>query len=544
MQDAPVAGESRSPLWTQTSPAEFPLTAGKIQNLRLAALALDGLEIPAGQVFSFWCQLGRTTRSKGFTTGRELREGCLVPSTGGGLCQLSGLLYQAALESNLEVVERHAHSRTVPGSDAERDRDATVFWNYVDLRFRAAFDWRLEVELDATHLVVRIRAAVPTGTKQPALRPADPPRPAATGDCLTCGQTECFRHPAATSAHAPSLGHSAFLLDARWPEFDRWCSGHSREGDRWFLPLDGHRWKKPNYAWSPPGGTPVQHATLPTLTRSFRQRRLPAQGAVRQAALLDADAALAKYYADRISPECRHIVVSQNLLPHLWRLGAFGGRTFDVLVSRWPIADLHRHLDTAAKAQPGSPTLGDFRADPDLVRDESVALDRAARLITPHRALARHFGHRAWQLEWDMPKAEGPRGTATPPTSLRLFLPCSALGRKGIHELAVALEGTDHELLILGRAREDASKDPLADINWRQTSLDELPNADALVLPAWVEHQPRLALRALALGIPVIATEACGLPDHPLLQTLPRPDAEALAGAIGSLAAPREVAIA
>ena len=63
----------------------------------------------------------------GFVAGRELREGCMVSSIGGGLCQLSNALYAAALEAGCEIVERHAHSKVVPGSLAERGLDATVF---------------------------------------------------------------------------------------------------------------------------------------------------------------------------------------------------------------------------------------------------------------------------------------------------------------------------------------------------------------------------------------------------------------------------------
>src|SRR5690606_35089298 len=106
--------ELRSPLWRDMTPEEFPLTAGKVENLRRAAAAFDGIEVPSGQIFSFWRQLGRTTRAKGFVHGRELREGCLVPALGGGLCQLSGQLYQAALKAGLEIMERHAHSRVLP----------------------------------------------------------------------------------------------------------------------------------------------------------------------------------------------------------------------------------------------------------------------------------------------------------------------------------------------------------------------------------------------------------------------------------------------
>lgn len=537
LRETPIVGRTSSLIWNQTLPEEFPLTAGKIENLRLAAHALHGLEVPAGQTFSFWRQLGRTTRARGFSTGRELREGCLVPSIGGGLCQLSGALYQAALDANLEIIERHAHSRVIPGSAAEQDLDATVFWNYVDLRFRAPSDWRLEVELDATSLIIRIRSGTPIPNAAAALQPTGPSRPAASGDCLTCNQTECFRHPSATKAHAPALGHSAFLLDARSPELDRWCADHYRDGDHWLLPLDGKRWKKPNYAWSPTTGSRVHHATLPTLIRSLKQRRLPAQGAIRQRALLEADASLAKHYNKRISPECRHLVISQNLLPHLWRLGTLGGRTFDVLMTRWPLADLHHQLDTAARAHPDSPTLGDFRADPGLVHAESEALQRAARLITPHRAIAARFGQRSWIIDWNIPEVHqpihpGPRSTDR---HLRLFFPCSPLGRKGIHELAAALIGRDHELLVLGRACEAGPQDPLEKLNWKPASIDQLEDCDALIQPAWIEHQPRLALRALALGIPVIATVPCGLPEHPLLNVIDTPDPRAIANALDSL---------
>nr|WP_281375608.1 VanW family protein [Haloferula luteola] len=495
--------------------------------MRLAARALHGLEIPAGATFSFWRQLGRTTRRRGFTAGRELREGCLVPSIGGGLCQLTGPLYQTALAAGFQIIERHAHSRVIPGSAAAIGLDATVFWNYVDLRFASDFMWRLEVELDATHLIVRMRSAMPGEAPQPHPIPPDPPRPISQGDCLTCGQTSCFRHPSATSAHRPALGHTTYLLDAYWPEFQDGCSQHSQPGDRWLTPLDGHRWNKTNYQWSPPTGTSIAHATLTTLLRAWRQRRLPAQGASRQSFLLKADAELAADFAKRIDPQCRHLVIAQNLLPHLWRLGILGGRTFDVLLHRWPLEELHRRLDQAALHHQKSSTLSDFRADPQLVRDESSALARAGRLITPHNALADWAGDRAWRLTWALPTL-----TPTPPeiasdtkSSLpRLFFPASPLARKGIHELAAALRSFPAELIVLGHARENPDLDPLKGLSWRQGTLADLSSSRALVLPAWVEHEPRIALRALAMGIPVVATRACGLPPHPLLTEIDEPD--------------------
>lgn len=49
-----VVAESKTALWTEASAAERFLVAGKIQNLRLAARKINGLEIPANEIFSFW----------------------------------------------------------------------------------------------------------------------------------------------------------------------------------------------------------------------------------------------------------------------------------------------------------------------------------------------------------------------------------------------------------------------------------------------------------------------------------------------------------
>jgi len=532
--NAPVLAEVRTELWNQTSSAEFPLKAGKVQNLRVACRILDGTEIPAGGTFSFWKQLGRTTRRAGYTTGRELRSGCLVPNIGGGLCALSGLLYEASVLSGCEIIERHGHSRILPGMTAEPLRDATIFWNYVDLRFRTPAAIRIEAKLDCTHLIIRFlsRESAPAALARPDLTD----RPSPTGDCLSCGEIRCFRHPSANAAHPPGEAHTAFLLDGFTPEHNDWCAVRSKSGDHWFLPLDATRWKKPNYAWTPPVAAKTTFATLTTLLRSFRSRRLPAQGAVRQRALLESEAQLAKRYHDGLSPCAGHLVISQNLLPHFKKLETLGGRTYDVLLHRLPLAELHSALDGAARIHPFSSTLSDFRADPTLIQAETEALNGASALISPHTDLARRFGKRATLIPWKEPTPV--QRIPSEPDRFRVFLPCSALARKGVYELAEALHGLDVELLVLGGASE-GSPDPLTAIRHRRTVLSELGTADVLVLPAWVEHQPRLALLALASGIPVIASRACGLPAHPLLHQIDQPDPQAIRGYLGILMSPK-----
>lgn len=301
------------------------------------------------------------------------------------------------------------------------------------------------------------------------------------------------------------------------------------EGDRWFTPLDGARWNRPNYAWRPNAGADIRHETCRTLVRSWRQRRLPAQGAIRQKFLLEAQRDLAEAFARQLSPEARHVVVSQTLLPHLWRAGHLGGRTFDVLANRWPLEELQARLDAAAQRHPGSETLVDFRADESVVEAEREALLAASRVITPHRAIASHFGARALLLEWNTPSPDG--RIETRQTKPRWFFPASALARKGIHELVAALDGRDEELWILGRAREGPG-DPLEGKRFRSSVATDWRYCTAVVLPAWVEHEPRIAIRALAHGVPVIATRECGLPGHPLLLEIEAGDPDALRAAM------------
>jgi vancomycin resistance protein YoaR len=172
-----IAAQSITSLWPDATPAEQWHQRGKVENLRLAAARLHGCRIPAGQLFSFWRQVGKATASRGFQLGRMLQEGCMIPAIGGGLCQLSNALYQVALDSGCEIVERHRHSRLVPGSATAAGRDATVAWNYIDLRFRPPTDMQLIAELTASDLIVALRSKVslpssrsqlPSATTMPA----------------------------------------------------------------------------------------------------------------------------------------------------------------------------------------------------------------------------------------------------------------------------------------------------------------------------------------------------------------------------------------
>ncbi|MGI4863655.1 MAG: VanW family protein [Janthinobacterium lividum] len=517
---------SESDLWNPDDNARnWLLTAGKVHNLRRAARQLHGLEVPAGALFSFWAQVGNPNLGRGYVLGREIREGCVVPTIAGGLCQLSNALYDAALQAGFAIVERHRHSRIIPGSLAERDRDATVKWNYIDLRFRAAAAFRIEVELTADKLRVAFKGPAPGGPA-PA-RSAAPPLAASTlNDCFSCGNLTCFKHPGRTAA-PPAAATTTYILDEKWPEYEAYVREAARPQDYLLAPwLPLGPLPAPQPGWQL-GGLPNCRPLLGAAwLRTGLRRLLGRAGANVFALSLPLDRRVAQAAARSIPLTSTHVVVSQNLLPFLWETGALGGRTFDVLMTRLPLQHLHERLDAAHQQHPSSPTLHDFRAPHTLIDLENQALTRARQLITPHQEIASLFTHKALKLAWlapAMPPARAARGSS-------ILFPASAVGRKGAYEVRRLAEELQLRVVLTGRATEEAGFWGNVATEW--AGANPLANCALVVYPAYVEHQPRLLLRALAAGVPVVATPACGLPPAAHLTLVPAGDYEALKQAV------------
>lgn len=129
-----LAHEVRVPLRAGTGEQDAALEAGKCANVRRAAPAFDGLVATPARALSFWRALGRATERRGYTWGRELRGGCVVPAIAGGLCLLSNALFEAAARSGWRIHERHGHSKeAVAPTPGLVPLDATVAWPDVDL---------------------------------------------------------------------------------------------------------------------------------------------------------------------------------------------------------------------------------------------------------------------------------------------------------------------------------------------------------------------------------------------------------------------------
>jgi hypothetical protein len=527
-----LLSESRSPLWSDEREAEFGYQRGKVQNLRRATRDLNCVALPAGSVFSFWRQIGRASRRRGYVAGRMLQQGCLVPATGGGLCQLSNALYEAALRAGCEIVERHGHSRIVPGSLAAEGRDATVAWNYIDLRFRSSQPLLIEARLERDALVVRFlgsegiaRPARPTALPA-AAQPTRAARPVARS-CATCADTACHRHEIAPAII--SRGRTAFLLDENWPEFRDYARRAHRREDVLGIPLDGARWHLPRYRWDTSGFASIGTAPLNTLARAFKSRRLQHQGPARLMAQLADAQALAHRLSRLLQADVSDTCIAQSLLPHLWRQGHLGGRGFRVLMTRLPMAELQRRLDAGAAAHRERTSLADFRAPAWLAEAEAEALEAAEVIITPHDSIARLFPGKTLHLDWHRPAATlATSPAARNPKPRRIVFPGPTIARKGAYELRQAVRELDLEVMPLGRALEGADFWQGLRVAARPEEHAWLDQAAAIVQPAIVEDQPRPLLRALAAGVPVVATLACGIAPCPGLTLVPAGDGAAL----------------
>ena len=526
-----LVAEISSPLrpgGAQTDAGEARLIDGKIHNLRLALARLDGAVVPAGGTFSFWRQIGRASRRAGYVEGRELREGCIIPRVGGGICQLSNALYAAALDAGCDIVERHAHSQVVPGSAAARDRDATVFWNYVDLRFRPQYELTIRGELDGDRLVVRFYGrGVTARSRKPTIVLDAGDVAAGKPSCMSCRQVECDRH---RSIHgAKPSARSAFLLDAYWPEHDAFVASQATANDLACVPLDGARAKLPQYAWTLEGFGAVRQAPVETFVRSLRSRRLASHGAARQRAMLRDAERLAHRFARLLPRDTAHVVVMQNLLPYLWRSGGLTGRTFDVLMTSLPMRAIHEALDTAARLHPASTTLADFRAPREIADAEHEALDRARLVVTPHVEIARRFGARALLLPWNTPVVREARA----PESNAVLFAGATLGRSGAYEMREAARRTGLTVVLIGQHDAEA-RDFWDGVDVRRVCDvgEGLELARIVALPAFVEHRPRRLLHALAAGAHVIASDACGLAPADNLTVVPAGDIDAFTAAL------------
>ncbi|MCR6546779.1 VanW family protein [Dehalobacterium formicoaceticum] len=102
-------------------------------NIKTAAQALDQVLLMPQEVFSFNEIVGRRTSETGYKESLVIENNEFISGVGGGVCQVSSTLYNVILLANLPILERHPHS--LPVTYVEPGRDATVSYDWADLKF-------------------------------------------------------------------------------------------------------------------------------------------------------------------------------------------------------------------------------------------------------------------------------------------------------------------------------------------------------------------------------------------------------------------------
>ncbi|MCR8844828.1 VanW family protein [Paenibacillus sp. SC116] len=117
---------------------------GRTHNVKAAAHTINNMLLKPGDIFDYDRVIADTERQHGFKEAPVIFNGKLVPGVGGGICQVSSTLYNAALRSGLHIVERRNHS--LPVKYLPLGLDATFSQGYINFKFK---------NTTAKHLLIR-----------------------------------------------------------------------------------------------------------------------------------------------------------------------------------------------------------------------------------------------------------------------------------------------------------------------------------------------------------------------------------------------------
>jgi vancomycin resistance protein VanW len=165
-----LVASHNTPLFRQLRNVDMWLQENKVTNLKLASAKINGVVIKPGETFSFWKLVGKPTKRKGFLDGMVLSNGTFYPGVGGGLCQLSNLIYWITLYTPLTVTERWRHTHDI-FPDAGRTQPfgsgATVLHNYIDIQItnNTAYNYQLVIRLGDSELNGEWRCEQPASLK-------------------------------------------------------------------------------------------------------------------------------------------------------------------------------------------------------------------------------------------------------------------------------------------------------------------------------------------------------------------------------------------
>ena len=118
--------------------------AGRAKNVENGASKIHGTILYPGDELSVYELVNPFTQENGYELAGSYLNGETVESFGGGICQVSTTLYNAALNAELEITQRFNHSMIVTYVDPAAD--AAIAGTYKDLRFKNPYDFPVYIE--------------------------------------------------------------------------------------------------------------------------------------------------------------------------------------------------------------------------------------------------------------------------------------------------------------------------------------------------------------------------------------------------------------
>lgn len=138
-----------------------PDNENRVHNIDLATKKVNNIIIKPGEHFSFNEIVGEASSEWGYKEAPVIVNQELVMGVGGGICQVSSTLYNAALMSGMTIVERHNHG--LPVSYLPPGLDAAVAYDYLDLKFTNELETHVlinaEVETNSLYVTIFGNAA-------------------------------------------------------------------------------------------------------------------------------------------------------------------------------------------------------------------------------------------------------------------------------------------------------------------------------------------------------------------------------------------------
>lgn len=130
----------------------------KLYNFAIANQKINQYIIQSNEIFSFWHIVGNPNFQ--FKSGRTIKENKITSSIGGGLCQISGLIYYISLKAGLIILERHNHSVDIYRDETRfcpLGTDATLVYGYKDLRILNPYSFPIKFEMTVSNNHIEVK---------------------------------------------------------------------------------------------------------------------------------------------------------------------------------------------------------------------------------------------------------------------------------------------------------------------------------------------------------------------------------------------------